>query len=105
MPKTFVLLAAMLLAGCMRNTSERLDRLYATAQAALLAADTSGVEASAKQGLGLARERGDRLFEWRFRLIRVEVLLLNGRAKPALARISANASHSHRNLPRWPLAN
>src|SRR5262245_7258771 len=85
MLKTLVLVTATLLAGCTRKTPERLDRVYATAQADLLAADTSGAESGAKQGIALARERGDRLFEWRFRLIRVEALLLSGRPKPALA--------------------
>src|SRR5262245_18226360 len=47
MLKTFVLFAATLLAGCIRKTPERLDRLYAAVQADLLAADTSGAEAGA----------------------------------------------------------
>src|SRR5262245_4366536 len=82
------LLAAILLAGCSRQAPERLDRLYELAEADVRAGEMLRAQSKADHGIALASERRDVLFQWRFRLLRAEVLLFNRRAEPVLADLS-----------------
>src|SRR5262249_5935166 len=77
-------LAAILAAGC-SGTPERLDQLFAVAEADVRAGEMFRAQAEIEHGLSLAAERHDVLFQWRFRLLRAEVLLFSRRAEPVLA--------------------
>jgi CHAT domain-containing protein len=80
--------AAILLAGCSKQAPERLDRLYQTAESDVRAGEMYRAQTETDRGLALAVERRDPLFQWRFRLLRAEILLFSRRAEPVLADLS-----------------
>ena len=75
----------VLLCGCGLSPSERLDTLFNGARADLRAGELAKAQMAAERGVSLAGTRGDAIFQWRFRLLRCEILLNNGRAEEVLA--------------------
>src|SRR5262249_48892803 len=80
----WLLIAAILLAGCRSTAPERLDVIYAAANTDLLALNLTRAEQTASHGVARARERRDLLYEWKFRLIRAETRVKSSRSGLAM---------------------
>ena len=72
-----------------RGLGEIERRLFAymqmRGQVILRAGELAKAQMAAERGVSLAGTRGDAIFQWRFRLLRCEILLNNGRAEEVLA--------------------
>src|SRR5438270_5009221 len=79
---------ALLLARCAGPAPERLDRLYEAADVDVRAGEMARAEKAAERGVALAAARRDLWYQWRFRLLRADILLFSRRAGPVLADLS-----------------
>jgi CHAT domain-containing protein/lipopolysaccharide biosynthesis regulator YciM len=77
---------SLLLVACSAPT-ENPTRLFDAARADLQAGELARAEATAERGLAVSANQHDLLLEWKFRLLRSEILLSNGRAEVALAQL------------------
>ena len=80
------LAALVLLSGCSVRAPERLESVFESAQVSLRSGELAQAQAQAEHGLQLAQNRGDKLAQWRFKLLRSEILIMSGRAEEVLAR-------------------
>ncbi len=76
----------LLLSACTAPTVE-LPQLLATARADLEAGELTKAEATAERGLALSVKARDPIYQWKFRLLRAEILVNNGRAEVALLQL------------------
>src|ERR1035438_9594484 len=80
-----VLLAAiLLLCGCGLKPTERLDVLFGAASDDLHAGELAKAQLGAEHGAAVASSRHDMVYQWKFRLLRCEILLHSGRAEEVL---------------------
>jgi CHAT domain-containing protein len=79
-----LLAAILLLCGCGLRPAERLDVLFDGASDDLHAGELAKAELAAKHGITVAASRYDLANQWRFRLLRCEVLLYSSRAEEVL---------------------
>ena len=81
-----ILLAAILLfCGCGRITpTERLDRLFDAATDDLHAGELAKALLAADQGIAVAGSRHDLVYQWKYRLLRCEIMLHSHRAEEVL---------------------
>jgi CHAT domain-containing protein len=80
----FVLAAILLSCGCGPRVAERLDAQFDAAVDDLHAGELAKAQSSAEHGIAVAASRGDLLNQWKFRLLRCEILLYGGRAAEVL---------------------
>src|ERR1035437_4057571 len=80
----FLLAAILLLSGCGLRPAERLDALFNTASDDLHAGELANLLSAADHGMAVAAARRDQVYQWKFRLLRCEVLLYSGRAGEVL---------------------
>src|SRR3954452_19844072 len=80
----FLLVAILVLCGCGSKQGQRLDALYDAALNDLHAGEVAKAQLGAEQGMALATSRGDLQSQWKFRLLRSEVLLNSRRAEEVL---------------------
>src|SRR5690349_16820484 len=78
-------LSLVLLSGCRTQAPERLSALFDSAHSDVQAGELVRAENECDRGIALARERHDTRWSWRFRLLRAEALLDNGRAEEVLS--------------------
>ena len=88
----------LLLAGC-SAPSENPTQLLAAARADLQGGELARAEATAEHGLALSANRRDLFFQWKFRLLRSEILLNSARAEVALAQLGDAMPQSPRFAP------
>ena len=74
----------LLLCGCSLKPTESLDALFESARADLRAGELAKAQTGSDRGISLASERHDQLREWKFRLLRAEILLNSRRAEEVL---------------------
>jgi CHAT domain-containing protein len=77
----FLLAATLLLCGCWLRPAERLDVLFAAASDDLHAGELAKAQLAAEHGISVATSRHDLVYQWKFRLLRCEVLLYGSRAE------------------------
>jgi CHAT domain-containing protein/tetratricopeptide (TPR) repeat protein len=80
----FLPAAILLLCGCGPRPAERLDVLFGAASDDLHAGEPAKAQLAAEHGIEMAASRGDRVYQWKFRLLRCEILLYSGRAEEVL---------------------
>ena len=80
----FLLAAILLLCGCGLRPAERLDALFDAATDDLHAGELAKAELAAEHGITVAASRHDLVDQWKFRLLRCEVLLYSSRAEEVL---------------------
>ena len=79
------LLAAILLfCGCGITPTERLDRLYDAATDDLHTGELAKALLAADHGIALAGSRHDLVYQWKYRLLRCEIMLHSRRAEEVL---------------------
>jgi CHAT domain-containing protein len=78
----------LLLGGCVFRPAERLDALFANAQADLQGGNLAKARAESELGVSLAEERREAVFRWKFVLLRAEILLNSGRAEEVLRQLA-----------------
>jgi CHAT domain-containing protein len=78
----------LLLCGCSLKPRERLETLFDSARDSLQAGDLDKAQGVADHGLQLAGERRDASFQWRFRLLRAEIMINNKRAEEVLDQLA-----------------
>src|SRR5215471_5866685 len=76
-----VLAAILLCCGCGPRPAERLDALWAAASDDLHAGELSRALSATDHGIALATERSDLVYQWKFRLLRCDILLYSGRTE------------------------
>ncbi len=79
-------LALILLGGC-SISAERLDALFDGARDELHAGELAEAQLAAEHGLSVANARRDQFFQWKFRLLRAEILLNIRRAEDVVAQL------------------
>jgi CHAT domain-containing protein len=80
-----VLLAAiLLLCGCGLKPAEHLDALFAAATNDLHGGELAKAQLAAEHGISLAAARHDLVYQWKFRLLRCDILLYGSRAEEVL---------------------
>src|ERR1035438_2544749 len=80
----FLLAAILLSCGCGPRVAERLDAQFDAAVDDLHAGELAKAQSGAEHGIAVAASRGDLLTQWKFRLLRCEILLYGGRAGEVL---------------------
>ncbi len=80
----FLLAAILLSCGCAPRPAERLDAQFDAAVDDLHAGELAKAQSGAEHGIAVAASRGDPLNQWKFRLLRCEILLYGGRAAEVL---------------------
>jgi CHAT domain-containing protein len=80
-------LALVLLCGCSRTVAPPFSALFEKARGEFRAGDLTKAQLSAEQGLAAAGTRGDAFFQWKFRLLRAEILLNTKRTDLAVAEL------------------
>src|ERR1035438_6234716 len=80
----FLLAAILLLSGCGLRPAERLDALFDAASNDLRAGELAKAQLAAEHGIAVAASRRDAVYQWKFRLLRCEVLLYSSRAEEVL---------------------
>src|SRR6476646_2255405 len=91
-----ILLAAIVLSyGCGLGPAERLDSLFEAASDDFHAGELAKAQLAAEHGILLAASRHDAVYQWRFRLLRCDILLDSGRAEEVL-------NHLHDAVPKAP---
>ena len=83
-PVSFLLAAILLVQGCGFRTAERLDLAFEAASDDLRAGELAKAQLAAEHGMAMARSRHDLVYQWKFRLLRCDVLLYSNRAEEAL---------------------
>ncbi|MCX6627869.1 MAG: tetratricopeptide repeat protein, partial [Candidatus Solibacter sp.] len=79
----FLLAAILFLSGCGLRP-ERLDALFDAASDGLRAGELTKAQLAAEHGIASAASRRDLVYQWKFRLLRCEVLLYSRRAGEVL---------------------
>ena len=77
----FLLAAILLLCGCGLRPAERLEVLFGAASDDLHAGELAKAQLAAEHGITVAASRRDLVYQWKFRLLRCEVLLYSSRAE------------------------
>jgi CHAT domain-containing protein len=72
------------LCGCGLRPAERLDVLFDAASDDLHTGELAKAELAAEHGISVAASRRDLVYQWKFRLLRCEVLLYSSRAEEVL---------------------
>ena len=80
----FPLAAVLLLCGCGLRPVERLDRLFDAASDDLHAGELAKAQLAAEHGISAATSRRDLAYQWKFRLLRCDILLNTRRAEEVL---------------------
>jgi CHAT domain-containing protein len=80
----FLVAAILLLYGCGLRPAERLDALFDAASDDLHAGELAKGQLAAEHGMALAASRRDLVYQWKFRLLRCEILLYSSRAEEVL---------------------
>ena len=80
-------LALILLCGCSPTGTQSLDTMFERARGELRAGELAKAQLSAEQGLSAAESRHDAFFQWKFRLLRAEILLNSKRAEDVVAQL------------------
>jgi CHAT domain-containing protein len=91
----FLPAAILLLYGCGLRPAERLDVLFDAASDDLHAGELAKAQLAAEHGMAVAASRRDSVYQWKFRLLRCEVLLYGSRAEEVL-------NQMHDNVPQAP---
>src|SRR5260370_28518702 len=86
----FLLAAILLLYGCGIRPAERLDALFNAAAADLHAGELAKAQLAAEHGIAVAASRRDLVYQWKFRLLRCEILLYGSRAEEVLNQLRDN---------------
>src|SRR5450756_1705209 len=79
-----LLAASLLLSGCALGPGERLDALFDAASDDLHAGELAKAQLAAERGIAVAAFRRDLVYQWKFRLLRCDILLYSGRAEEVL---------------------
>src|SRR5215471_7769892 len=79
--------AVLLLSSCSSDPGAHLDNLFEQARADLWQGELAKAEAESERGLVLAGERHNLVSQWRFRLLRSEILLNRRRAEEVLIQL------------------
>src|ERR1035438_6763515 len=90
-----LLAAILLLCGCGLRPAERLNGLLDAASDDLHAGELAKAELASEHGIALAAARRDPIYQWKFRLLRCEVLLNSSRAEEVLNQL-------HEAVPQSP---
>src|ERR1035441_6529675 len=77
----FLLAAILFLYGCGLTRVERLDALFDASSDDLHAGELAKAQLAAEHGITVAASRRDLVYQWKFRLLRCEVLLYSSRAE------------------------
>ncbi|MEO8594391.1 MAG: CHAT domain-containing protein [Candidatus Solibacter sp.] len=85
----------LLLCGCGLKQAERLDDLFGAATRDLRAGELSKAQLAAERGIALAAARHDAFEQWKFRLLRCEILLY-------LPRFEEAANQLREEMPATP---
>jgi CHAT domain-containing protein len=80
----FLLAAILLLCGCGLRPAERIDVLFGAASDDLHAGELAKAQLAAEHGISVAATRRDLVNQWKFRLLRCEILLYGSRAEEVL---------------------
>src|ERR1035438_9120991 len=80
----FLLAAILLLCGCGLRPAERIDVLFGAASDDLHAGELAKAQLAAEHGISVAAARRDLVNQWKFRLLRCEILLYGSRAEEVL---------------------
>ena len=91
----FLLAAILLLYGCGLRPAGRLDLLFGAASDDFHAGELSKAQLAAEHGIAVATARRDSVYQWKFRLLRCEVLLYSSRAEEVLNQL-------HDDVPQVP---
>jgi len=87
----FLAAAIVLLCGCGIRPAERLDGLFDAASDDLRAGELAQALLAADRGIVAAARRQDLTYEWKFRLLRSDVLLNSGRAEEVVNQLRGDA--------------
>src|ERR1035437_813888 len=79
-----LLAAILLLSGCGLRPVERLDVVFDAASDDLHAGELARAQLAAEHGISVAASRHDLVYQWKFRLLRCEILLNSRRAEEVL---------------------
>ena len=79
-----VLAAVLVLYGCGLRPVERLDVLFDAASDDFRAGELAKAQLAAERGIAVAASRRDLVFQWKFRLLRCDILLNSRRAEEVL---------------------
>jgi CHAT domain-containing protein len=80
----FLLAAILLSYGCGLRPVQRLDALFDSASDDLRAGELARAQLAAEHGITLAASRHDLIYQWKFRLLRCDILLYSSRAEEVL---------------------
>src|ERR1035441_400836 len=80
----FLLAAILFLYGCGLTRVERLDALFDASSDDLHAGELAKAQLAAEHGIAVATSRRDLVYQWKFRLLRCDILLFSGRAEEVL---------------------
>ncbi len=80
----FVVAAILLLYGCGLRPAERLDALFDAASEDFHAGELARAQLAAEHGISVSASRHDVAYQWRFRLLRCDILLDSGRVEEVL---------------------
>jgi CHAT domain-containing protein len=78
----------LLLCGCSLRRGERLDLVFDAARESLHAGELAKSMEEADRGLLLAERNHDTIYQWRFRLLRCEVLVMSRRPEEVMAQLA-----------------
>src|ERR1035441_1282537 len=81
--------AVLLLCGCGRRPEERLEALFDAASDDFHAGELAKAQLAAEHGISVAASRRDFLYQWKFRLLRCDILLNSRRAEEVLNQLGA----------------
>ena len=87
----FLAAAIVLLCGCGIRPAERLDGLFDSASDDLRAGELAQALLAADRGIVAAARRQDLTYEWKFRLLRSDILLNSGRAEEVVNQLRGDA--------------
>ena len=86
----FLPAAILFFCGCGLRPVERLDVLFDAASDDLRAGELAKAQSGAEHGIAVAASRHDLAYQWKFRLLRCDVLLYSNRAEEALNQLRDN---------------
>jgi CHAT domain-containing protein len=78
----------LLLCGCSLRQGERLDLLFDASRADFRAGEFTKAQAGSERGVALAIAQRDLVYQWKFRLLRAEILLYTERAEEVLNQLA-----------------
>src|ERR1035441_6332769 len=82
-----LLAAILLLCGCGLRPAERLNVLFDAASDDLRAGELAKAQLAAEHGVSVAASRRDPVYQWKFRLLRCDILLNSRRAEEVLSEL------------------